>query len=216
MNGLLTLDEIRAVRPDLAKMVDVGELALADASVMAEDRHHEATYSPRDEWSPTTDNGSGLQRMTDYRPLTDFKAIRRWVLDRDKHICHYCKAAATEVDHLWPRRYGGADHINNLVAACRKCNGSKGATVDLSTTRAALIKCGLDAIIARLGSEIDELERWARAYVDTCDKDPISNFGSTLFGVAMDVGDPLIELGAVKRSLQAAADRAMTDRRSEA
>lgn len=210
----LTLEEIRAEHPELADRVDDGALSLKDATTLAEDRNHKAKYNPRREWSPTTDDGSGLQRMNDYRPLTDFKAIRRWVLERDKRICHYCKADATEVDHLWPRRYGGGDHVNNLVAACRKCNSSKGASIDLSEASADLIRCGLEAIIVRLRSEIDELERWSRAYTDSSQRSP-SRAGTDLFSLAMDIGDPLIELQSVKRSLQAVADSELTAGRSD-
>jgi 5-methylcytosine-specific restriction endonuclease McrA len=33
---------------------------------------------------------------------------------------------ATTVDHVIPRRLGGLDDDSNLVAACRRCNLSKG------------------------------------------------------------------------------------------
>ena len=205
----MTIEEIRATRPDLAEKVERGILALKDASSAAEERNHKAAYAPRETWRPKVHEGSGLQRLTDYRPLTDFKEIRQWVLNRDKHICHYCQSDATEVDHLWPRRFGGKDHINNLVAACRKCNGSKGASINLSTARADLIECGLEAIVARLQLEIAELERWSRAYADTLARNAVGN-GSELLSLAFDIGDPLIELQSIKRVLQTKADSALS------
>lgn len=43
--------------------------------------------------------------------------------------CCYCGGRATlSLDHLIPRRLGGADSGDNIVWACRPCNSSKGAT----------------------------------------------------------------------------------------
>ena len=80
----MTIEEIRATRPDLAEKVERGILALKDASSAAEERNHKAAYAPRETWRPKVHEGSGLQRLTDYRPLTDFKEIRQWV--RQAHL----------------------------------------------------------------------------------------------------------------------------------
>lgn len=58
------------------------------------------------------------------------KKLRWQVLDRDGHKCVYCGRGAhegvtLEIDHQIPRARGGADHIDNLVAACRDCNRGK-------------------------------------------------------------------------------------------
>jgi 5-methylcytosine-specific restriction endonuclease McrA len=48
------------------------------------------------------------------------------VLARDGHVCAYCKKHnATTVDHVVPRSRGGAHVWENVVAACRRCNGKK-------------------------------------------------------------------------------------------
>jgi 5-methylcytosine-specific restriction endonuclease McrA len=52
--------------------------------------------------------------------------IRPRILRRDDFTCFYCGQYATTVDHVIPRRLQGTDHDDNLVAACRKCNFSKG------------------------------------------------------------------------------------------
>lgn len=39
----------------------------------------------------------------------------------------YCNASADTVDHLIPRFAEGPDSADNLVAACKACNSSKGA-----------------------------------------------------------------------------------------
>lgn len=50
---------------------------------------------------------------------------RRGVLARDRHTCQYCGATAETVDHVVPRSRGGGHTWDNVVAACRRCNGSK-------------------------------------------------------------------------------------------
>lgn len=50
---------------------------------------------------------------------------RRGVFIRDEHVCQYCGRAAENVDHVVPRSRGGAHQWENVVAACRRCNGRK-------------------------------------------------------------------------------------------
>lgn len=53
-------------------------------------------------------------------PLT-----RRNVMARDGGRCAYCGHRGDTVDHVVPRSRGG-DHVwQNVVAACRRCNGRK-------------------------------------------------------------------------------------------
>ena len=55
-----------------------------------------------------------------------WKTQRLIVLKRDCYICAYCGEPANEVDHIQPRVLGGTDDLDNLVAACRRCNAMKG------------------------------------------------------------------------------------------
>jgi len=50
---------------------------------------------------------------------------RRAVFTRDGSTCVYCGAAATSIDHVWPRSRGGTHSWDNVVAACRRCNHTK-------------------------------------------------------------------------------------------
>jgi 5-methylcytosine-specific restriction endonuclease McrA len=50
---------------------------------------------------------------------------RRAVLTRDRGTCAYCSKAATTMDHVQPRSRGGQHRWENVVAACRSCNGTK-------------------------------------------------------------------------------------------
>ena len=54
-------------------------------------------------------------------PLT-----RRALLARDSHRCAYCSRSADTIDHVVPRSRHGRHEWENVVAACRICNGRKG------------------------------------------------------------------------------------------
>jgi 5-methylcytosine-specific restriction endonuclease McrA len=51
---------------------------------------------------------------------------RRAVFHRDGHTCQYCGGSADSIDHVVPRSRGGSHVWENVVAACRRCNASKG------------------------------------------------------------------------------------------
>lgn len=53
-------------------------------------------------------------------------ALRLQVLARDSYVCAYCGGEATEADHVIPKDSGGKDELDNLLAACKPCNSSKG------------------------------------------------------------------------------------------
>lgn len=60
--------------------------------------------------------------------------LRYEVLKRAGYRCELCGIAADEraieVDHILPRKHGGADDLTNLQALCFKCNANKGARDD--------------------------------------------------------------------------------------
>jgi len=67
-------------------------------------------------------------RRGDPRLSRDYKRVRLQVLARDEWICRYCQQDATTVDHIIPIHKGGDPvALDNLVAACRSCNSSKGS-----------------------------------------------------------------------------------------
>ena len=51
---------------------------------------------------------------------------RRAVFARDGWRCAYCGGLAETIDHVFPRSRGGGHVWENVVAACAKCNHSKG------------------------------------------------------------------------------------------
>jgi len=58
-------------------------------------------------------------------PLADDERLKLII----PQACSYCGSRHNlAVDHLIPRKLGGADRGDNLVWACRTCNSSKGAS----------------------------------------------------------------------------------------
>lgn len=58
------------------------------------------------------------------RPLMPRKLSKKEVFLRDKFTCQYCgrKAQDLTLDHVVPRRQGGGNAWENVVAACNRCN----------------------------------------------------------------------------------------------
>lgn len=53
--------------------------------------------------------------------------FRKQIFEAWNHECAYCGEPADTLDHVIPRFHGGLTIRSNLLAACRVCNGSKGA-----------------------------------------------------------------------------------------
>lgn len=74
-----------------------------------------------------------LSLSNDWMP--SFYRTKKWyrlrasVLDRDGHKCAYCGDRAGTADHIIPRYKGGPDTMDNLVAACTRCNALVGGRV---------------------------------------------------------------------------------------
>lgn len=62
------------------------------------------------------------------RPRPHVALSKREILRRDNFTCQYCgrKNVTMTIDHVNPRRLGGAHSWQNLVAACAACNRRKG------------------------------------------------------------------------------------------
>lgn len=59
-----------------------------------------------------------------YRPHVGLS--RRGIFARDGGKCAYCKGPAETIDHVMPRSRGGRHAWDNVVAACARCNHTKG------------------------------------------------------------------------------------------
>ena len=71
-----------------------------------------------------------------------WRLLRRMVLNRDP-MCAHCGAAATDVDHIIPRRAGGADTFANLQSLCKACHSRKTARRDGAFGRTPIIDAGI-------------------------------------------------------------------------
>ncbi|MBN1170758.1 MAG: HNH endonuclease [Micromonosporaceae bacterium] len=68
-------------------------------------------------------------RLTRYVRVPYRKTIglsRRGIFARDGWRCAYCRGPAETIDHVVPRSRGGRHAWENVVAACAKCNHTKG------------------------------------------------------------------------------------------
>jgi len=63
------------------------------------------------------------------------REVRNKVLNWTDGKCFHCEidlqmesSQYWEIDHLWPKKFGGVDELFNLVASCKPCNSWKGGT----------------------------------------------------------------------------------------
>ena len=67
-----------------------------------------------------------LQRYVRVPRHSHVPITRRAVLARDHERCAYCAGRADTVDHVVPRSRSGPHAWENVVAACARCNHTKG------------------------------------------------------------------------------------------
>lgn len=72
------------------------------------------------------EGSAGVLNVNTIVKYKSFKQLRKQVLKRDKHKCHYCGKQGHTVDHKKPRSKGGCSTPANLVCCCTKCNRKKG------------------------------------------------------------------------------------------
>jgi 5-methylcytosine-specific restriction endonuclease McrA len=66
-------------------------------------------------------------KRNDPRVSSKYKAVRLRILHRDNYVCFYCGGDANQVDHVVPiSKQGDVMDMDNMVAACKRCNVSKG------------------------------------------------------------------------------------------
>jgi len=66
---------------------------------------------------------------TELQPKRSTKfRFRARLFEAWSHCCAYCNHPADTLDHVLPRSCGGLTVAENLVPACRRCNGAKSST----------------------------------------------------------------------------------------
>lgn len=83
--------------------------------------------------------------------------VRQYVLRESGFACAICAEPATEVDHIWPRRWGGEHFLENLQALCGRCNKVKGASLDMTVASTAQILGAFDVMWNRLIEEFNSV-----------------------------------------------------------
>jgi HNH endonuclease len=166
--------------------------------------------------TPRPYSPSGLFRGD--APVTDWASIRIWVLDRDGQICQICKLRrATDADHIWPRRLGGIDHIDNLRAACGPCNKAKGDRVNVRAADSMQLMSAVAELTDRIRALTEEREIYTNALAllgmrgsdEALDRLRMFGLSQTMEAQAdLDRARCWLEQGAVAKSLR---DRTATD-----
>lgn len=121
------------------------------------------------------------------------------VLRRANHTCLDCSNPATEVDHIWPRRWGGRDCLENLQALCGTCNRRKGVSLDWAGAANHQVVSTWRAITDRLNIDMFGIGTVARVHVR-----------ERVFEGAMDRDDALQAVAGLVMHLQHALDEAQT------
>lgn len=89
-----------------------------------------------------------------------FAKKRVIVLHEAHYECAICGGEAVEVDHIWPRNLGGSDDLDNLQAACRRCNARKGDSFFVQDITPARLDMFLPQLRERAAQAITYLARW--------------------------------------------------------
>jgi 5-methylcytosine-specific restriction endonuclease McrA len=93
---------------------------------------------------------------------------RRAVFARDSWTCQYCGGTAETVDHVVPRSRGGVHSWENVVAACKKCNGRKRDKLPVEAGLKPLRKPGIPRGPVSVSLELGPLKpEWER-YLEYC------------------------------------------------
>jgi len=114
----------------LQKWRSVKSVALKDWVQCSDSRfyHPVVASRARNAWSAKLKRMAKIIRRVEMESGV-WQARRMEVFIRDNFTCRYCgaKNPKLECDHVFPLSRGGRSEIENLVAACRRCNRSKAA-----------------------------------------------------------------------------------------
>lgn len=87
---------------------------------------------------------------------TEYRKIRQERLNRDHHLCVFCKSPATTVQHVTYRHAGGEERLDELRSLCRLCHDA-----------VTMIEYGLNMGLDRINPEDP---RWRQQIIRTRDE----------------------------------------------
>lgn len=103
-----------------AKAIAIAVLEVAKKAAEADGY---ARFRGRDSHTSAKDSNKSRRGLSNKR----WREIRLRVLERDEWQCQYCgDREDLTCDHIVPLARGGGNEDENLTAACRRCNSSKG------------------------------------------------------------------------------------------
>ena len=106
-----------SVRRATILVLSAKAVCVADGDGILHSERHQPAGAARWCGSP----GSSGCRTAPYVGLS-----RRAIFARDGWRCAYCRGTAETIDHVLPRSRGGGHAWENVVAACARCNHTKG------------------------------------------------------------------------------------------
>lgn len=72
------------------------------------------------------EGAAGIFHSTLIHHFYNRKTFKNYILERDRHTCHYCGSFGDTIDHKVPKSKGGLSTPKNCFCACLKCNREKG------------------------------------------------------------------------------------------
>lgn len=121
------------------------------------------------------------------------------ILARDNYECQECYRPATEVDHCWPRAFGGGDTEDNLRAICKACNQTKGDSllIKFLTEDTAWATYLHHAAVAQIAlREATKFWNMSAALGRGADPDDFADAGPPTGNDVLERGDVLLRLAA--------------------
>lgn len=102
---------------------------IAEANRAWRIRNPERKKANDDAWwrnNPDKVKARGAKRRASKKAASIFLVRGKDIAQIMSRNCYYCDAPSSHLDHVLPLAKGGTHSIGNLVAACQRCNLSKG------------------------------------------------------------------------------------------
>lgn len=109
---------------DTSLLESVNEITIRGRNSL--NRKYEGKISYTEAERLVKEGAAGIYHSTLIHHFYNKRSLRKFILERDQYICHYCGRYGDTMDHKIPKSKGGLDTPANCVCACLKCNRKKG------------------------------------------------------------------------------------------